>query len=436
MKLALNRLPFIPIALLLAALLAARPTARAADWPQWRGEGRDGVWRESGLVNAVTTATLAPRWRAAVGAGYSGPTVAGGRVYLTDRQEKPDELERVLCFDERTGKPLWSRPYPCHYAKVAYPLGPRAAVSIAGGRAYALGTMGHLHCLDAATGEVIWQHDLLAEYKLRIPVWGISASPLVDGGRVIVNVGGEGGACILAFDAASGKELWRALEDRASYSAPLLVRQAGRPVLVCWTGDSVAGLDPATGRAYWRQPYKQDMAVATPVWNEGRILVSSFYGGAMLLKLHERDMGLDVLWQRKGPSERQTDAMHSTITTPILDGGFIYGIDSYGEMRCLDAATGDRVWEDLSAVPKDRWATVHFVRNGGRFWIFNELGELMIAELSPKGLKILSRARLIEPTTTGVRKGSICWAHPAFADRCVFARNDRELICANLSTAQ
>lgn len=424
--------PFHQILTLILTLIFGAGAAGAADWPQWRGEGRDGVWRETGIVDRLTTATMTPRWRAAVGPGYSGPTVAAGRVYLMDRQEKPAELERILCFDAATGQPRWTVPYPCHYVKVGYPAGPRASVSIAEGRAFALGTMGHLHCLDAATGDILWQHDLLKEYQIKVPIWGISASPLVDGGQVIVNVGGAGGAGILSFDVKTGKERWRALGDRASYSAPVIILQNGRRVLVCWTADSVAGLDPATGKVYWRQPYPQMMAVATPVLDAGRLFVSSFYGGSLMLRLKENEMGIETIWQRKGASERQTDSMHSTITTPIFEGNYIYGMDSYGELRCLDAATGNRLWEDLTAVPKARWATIHFVRHEGRVWMFNELGELMITELSPTGLKILSRASLLKPTPGSVRQG-VAWSHPAFAGKCIFARNDRELVCVSLA---
>ena len=123
------------------------------------------------------------------------------------------------------------------------------------------------------------------------------------------------------------------------------------------------------------------------------------------------------------------------ISTPCMEGDYVYGVDSYGELRCLDARNGDRIWEDLTAVPKARWATIHMVRNGRRMWMFNERGELMIGTLSPKGFHEISRAKLIEPTTEqlGQRNG-VCWSHPAFAYKHVFARNDRELVCASLAT--
>ena len=117
-----------------------------------------------------------------------------------------------------------------------------------------------------------------------------------------------------------------------------------------------------------------------------------------------------------------------------MKGDYIYGVDSYGELRCLDLATGNRVWESLAAVPKARWATIHFVENGDKIWMFNERGELIISRLSPSGFEEISRAMLIDPTLDQLRqRGGVCWAHPAFANRHVFARNDKELVCADLT---
>ncbi|MEX2173969.1 MAG: PQQ-binding-like beta-propeller repeat protein, partial [Pirellulaceae bacterium] len=144
---------------------------------------------------------------------------------------------------------------------------------------------------------------------------------------------------------------------------------------------------------------------------------------------------VEKLWHRVGQNEQNTDALQSIITTPVFDGTHIYGVDSYGELRCLDAATGDRLWEDLSATPKDRWSTIHLVKNGDRYWFFNERGELIIARLSPQGFDEISRAKLLEPTTAQLtRRGGVgvCWAHPAYANGHVFARSDKELVCASL----
>jgi outer membrane protein assembly factor BamB len=426
-----------PLAAAAAALLAlAGHEMRGDDWPQWRGPARDGVWRETGVVQRFASDTLAIKWRARISSGYSGPTVADGRVFVTDRVLEPEQTERIHALDADSGKPLWTYEYPCPYVGVGYDAGPRASVSIDEGRAYSLGAMGHLFCLDAATGRVLWKHDCYEEYSIRMPIWGIAASPLVEGDLVIVQIGGRD-ACLVAFDKRTGQERWRALSDRASYAAPIVVNQAGRRVLVCWTGDSVAGLDPLTGRVHWRHPFpptRMVIAISTPVVDDNRLFVTSFYDGSLLLQLDAEQLAVRQLWRRQGRDERNTDALHSIISTPLIQGDHIYGVDSYGELRCLEAATGDRLWVDRTATPPARWSTIHMVRNGEHVWMFNERGELIIARLSPEGFEELSRAKLISPTTVQLRqRGGVCWAHPAFANRHVFARNDVELVCASLA---
>jgi len=426
------------LALILGGLSAGMASrCRADEWPQWRGPQRDGVWREDGLIQKFAGAQIALRWKAPVANGYSGPTVAEGRVYVTDRLVEPKQVERVHCFDWESGGKLWTHSYDCRYEKVSYQDGPRAAVSIDEGRAFALGTMGHLHCLDAATGDVLWARDLNREYRIVMPIWGIAASPLVDGDRVIVQIGGSDGACIVAFDTQSGEEIWKALDDRASYAAPIIVEEGGQRVLVCWTGDHVAGLVPETGRVLWKHPFQPTrmvIGIATPVYDRQRLFVTSFYDGSLMLRLGMKARSAEPMWRRLGPDEKQTDGLHSIISTPLIQGEHVYGVDSYGELRCLDAASGDRIWEDRTAVDRNRWANIHMVRNGERIWMFNEQGELIISRLSESGFQEISRAQLIAPTPGQLaRREGVCWSHPAYAYRHVFARNDKHLVCASLA---
>ncbi len=411
--------------------------SRAADWPQWRGANRDGVWTETGVVEKFASAQLPIKWRAALGSGYCGPTVADGRVYVMDRMVKPTRQERVQCFDAETGTPLWSYGYDCVYERIQYEAGPRASVTVNSGRAYSLGTMGHLHCFDAKTGNVLWSHDCRKEYAARVPVWGIAAAPLVEGDLVIVMVGGKDNACLMAFDKATGKEKWRNLKEGVSYSAPIIIEQAKQRVLVCITDQRVVGLEPRTGQLYWEQafvPKEMEITIATPVFDGQHLVATSFYDGMLLLKVHPDDLGVQQLWHRRGASEQRTDALHCCISTPIVQGDYIYGVDSYGELRCLDLRTGDRVWESLTAVPKARWSNIHMVRNGDKVWMFNERGELIIGKLAPDGFHEISRTKLLDPTEEQLgQRGGVTWSHPAFANKRIYARNDKELVCADLA---
>ncbi len=421
---------------ILVYLLCAT-TAFAEDWPQWRGPTRDGVWRETGIVRKFASSRLDPVWRVPVGGGYSSPTVADGRVYVTDRLTKPKQVERVHCFDAKTGATLWTHEYDCPYVSVGYDTGPRASVLVHDGAAYSLGGMGHLICFDATDGSVRWQKNLNAEYKIRMPIWGIAASPIIEKDLLIVHIGGEDGASIVAFDRRTGKEKWRALKDNASYSAPIVIEQNSQRVLVCWTGERVVGLNPETGKLHWAHPFEQRrmiINIATPVVHGDLIFVSNFFDGSMLLRLKKDELGVEQVWRRGGEDEKNTDALHSIISTPYLKGDHIYGCCSYGELRCLDLRTGDRVWESLKAVPKARWATIHFIEHGDDVWMFNERGELIISRLSPKGFKEISRTKIIDPTKGQLnRRGGVCWTHPAFADRHIYVRNDKELVCVDVS---
>ena len=423
-----------------ALWLSFLPVASYADdWPQWRGPNRDGVWNESGILTQFDSPSLEPEWRSPVGSGYSGPTVSEGRVYVTSRLEKPNQVEQVHCLDRLTGEEIWKHVYDCEYVDIGYPLGPRASVAVSDGKAYALGAMGHFHCLDAATGRVLWQKDLSSEYDTSMPIWGIASSPLVDDERVYLQVGGAPDACIVAFDKDSGVEQWRSLNGKASYSAPHFIQQNDRRLLLVWTGDWLAALDPETGVPAWKRKMKRakmvinipDAVVDTAA---DRIFLSSFYDGSHLFQMTSGKPAIELLWSRKGINERKTDALHTIIMTPLIRGDYVYGMDSFGEFRCLDLASGDRVWSDQTLIEKGRWGTAFFVQNGERTWIFTENGDLVIARLTPEGFERISTTHIIEPTTfLPMRSGNILWSHPAYAYKSIFVRNDRELICVDLS---
>lgn len=427
----------------LALILCLAPTlAHAEDWPQWLGPERDGVWRETGILARFPPGGPTVRWRTPIGAGYAGPAVANGRVYVMDRlsgmkmKKGGAGQERVLCLDEATGKILWKHEYDCTY-QVAYPAGPRVTPVVRDGKVYTLGTMGDLRCLDANKGELLWSKNFRDEYKAPTQQWGFSAHPLLDGDRLICIVGGKAGAAA-AFDKDTGKEIWRALPgDTAGYCPPMIYDIAGKRQLIIWDPDAVHSLDPSTGKVYWSRPFSvsNGLTIPTPRLEDNLLFVSSFYNGAMMLKLDTEKPGAAVLWKGKGKGEtsKLTDGLHCLMSTPVMKDGYIYGVCSYGQLRCLEAATGKRIWETFQATGAEgRWANAFLIPHEDRYFLFDERGNLILAKLSPKGYEEISRAKILEPTNKAAGR-DIVWSHPAFANRSVYARNDKEIVCVSLA---
>ena len=422
-------------AAVLLCTLAAQ--LNADDWPQWRGINRDAVLSAAEQVDSLPERVVKRKWSVEIGGGYSGPTVADGRVYVMDRGPSggTEQIERILCFSASDGSSIWEHSYASKYT-VGYTAGPRAAVTIHQGKAFAVGAMGHFHCLDAKTGDLLWSHDLQSEYEIRMPIWGITASPLIYQDLVIQITAGAKDACVVAFDIENGKQRWRSIDERAGYSSPVLIQQGDQDVVVCWTGESISGLDPGSGEVFWSIPMlprNMPIGVPTPVIDDNLIFVSSFYDGSMLIEFDREKPQAKQLWFRVGESEKNTDALHCMISNPVIRGDYIYGVDSYGELRCLEKKTGDRVWEDTTAVNRNRWATIQIIKNGDREIMFNEQGQLISATLSPQGYTEHSRAALIAPTRQQLnRRGGVTWAHPAIAGGHIYVRSDKELVCAPL----
>lgn len=402
------------------------------EWPGFRGKNNSGIWHTDLKIDTLTPAHIKKVWEAEVKPGYSGPTVSGQRVYVMD-YDRESSKERVLCFNESTGEEIWEYGYPVNYAMVGYPVGPRASVIIENDLAFSFGTMGHLHCFDSHTGEIKWHVNTYEEYKNRIPIWGLATSPIIEEDLVIVQIGGVPDACIVAFDKQTGKEVWRALEDEASYSTPIIIQQGGTKVMVAWTGESIAGLSPSTGKIYWKIPFekkKMIMNVASPVWSPPYLFLTAFFDGSLLLKLNRDMPTAEFLWHKSGKNERETVALHSTISTPIIEEGYVYGIGSYGEVRCIDLLTGERIWEDQSLVRQGRWSNIHFIRQGDKVWAFNETGDLVLGKFTPDEFKNFGKVNLIDPVKISPNpRGGVCWAIPAFYRNRIIVRNDERMVC-------
>lgn len=420
-----------------AIILLAVSTAFAADWPQWRGEGRLGVWTESGILDKFPPNGPERVWSRPIANGYAGPSVADGRVFVTDYRSTAGRkgVERALCLDEKTGDIVWEKEWEVDYAGLAYPLGPRATPTVDGDRVYFLGSMGDLFCLRAEDGEQVWHKNYQADYSAELPTWGFVGAPLVDADRLIALVGGSPDAKVVAFDKMTGAEVWRAIESTSEpgYDPPIIVEAGGVRQLIVWHPTAVASLDPKSGKVYWEQPFKiqAGLTVATPVLSSHGLLVSAFYNGSRMYRLFEDRPGAELIWKGASDSEIETDGLHSLVTTPVVDGNHVYGIGSYGHLRCLDARTGKRVWESLDLTRENaRWASGQIVRHEDRYFINNDRGELVIARFSPDGYEEVDRATVMRPTNPLRRRrefGAVHWTHPAYANRHMIIRNDREI---------
>lgn len=437
----MKRLPFIFC--ILGLLLVA--ASDAEDWPEWRGKGRLGVWTEAGILEEFSEDGLDVVWRKPIRSGYSGPSVARGRVFVSDfRPTRHNEgFERAIALDERTGEFLWEYEWEVNYTglQLVYAIGPRATPTVDGDRVYFLGAMGHLAALHFETGELLWEKDFVRDYEASVPVWGMPSAPIVDGDRVIALAAGEPNAKVVAFDRNTGRELWRALSSdwEPGYSQPVLYDHGGKRQLIIWHPRALSALDPSTGEVFWEQPFivSMGMTVSTPLLSGNHLFVSSFYDGARMLELGEGDASPRVVWESSGDSEIRTDKIHTLLNTAVIDGDYLYGVDSYGQMRCLEVRTGKRVWETMEVVgEKQRWAAAFIVRQADRYFINNDRGELIIAKLSSDGFEELDRTQLIEPTSPTVRRrelGAVHWSHPAYANRHIIVRNDQEILKASLA---
>ena len=442
------------VMVVLAFVLAA--PLKAEDWAQWRGMDRLGIWTESGILESFPDDGLRVKWRAPVRSGFSGPSVSDGRVFLLDWQEDPlsrtmDGTERIVAFDEQTGELLWAHEWETTYRMLmaSYAVGPRSTPTVDGGRVYAVGSTGRLFCLAVETGDVIWAKDYIEEYDTSVPTWGIASSPLVDGDKLITVVGGEPDALVVAFDKQSGEELWRAVEvvGEMGYGQPVIYEAGGVRQLIVWHAAALVSLDPETGEIYWEQEWEvgAGMSVTTPVKSGDYLLVSQFYNGSMMMRLNQDRPAATMLWKGSSRSEmpNDTQGLHSLITTPLIIGDYIYGVGSYGELRGLDATTGERLWMSDQMTAQARWGAAFLVKHGDRYFVNNDDGFLMIAQFTPEGYVELDRTKLIEPNgSAGIGAGPekrfdrpINWSHPAYANQHILHRNNTELIRVSLAAS-
>lgn len=386
----------------------------AADWPQFLGPARNGIYSGAPL-NEKWPAT-GPRvlWRKQVGQGLSGPVVAGTRLILFHRA---GDREIVESFDALTGAPQWRHAYPTAYRDdFGFDEGPRAVPVVADGVVYTYGAEGKLHALDLSTGKPLWNVDAMRQFEVAKGFFGAAGSPLVEGGKVIANVGGRK-AGIVAFDAKTGKVVWTATADAASYSSGVAATILGRRYAVFLTREGLVGLDPANGHVLfqraWRARQAASVNAATPVVAGNLIFVSAEYGpGAGVLRFDGTKLA-DV-WL-------SDEVLSNHYATSVFHEGILYGFHGRQEFgpvfRAVDLPTGKVLWST------GRFGAGSVTLAGNRLAIVRESGELVIAAASPKSFQQVAAAQILPPTVR---------AYPALADGILCIRNDDTLVALDL----
>ncbi len=403
--------------LLLNVLCLAAWCPASGEWPRFRGPQGDGTWNPQGLPSDV--AKIVPRqlWKQKIGGGFGGVTTSGGKVYVMDRQTAPEEVERVLCFDAGRGDLLWQHQWGVKYASMDYGNGPRASVTIHEGRAYVLGAQGTAACLDAATGDVRWQVDMVKEHGAVAPTWGFAASPFVWKNTVILHVGAKPDGSVVALDLASGALRWRGGVDPAGYCTPVVFDTKDGAQLIVWGPEHIQSLSPEDGASRWTFPYKitYGVSIAQPIFHEGLLLVSGYWHGARALALGREVASHSLAW-----SEERV--LCGLMSQPLYKDGFAYLLTKSDGVVCFKLADGSIRWKDGHLMtPRDRNPQMSLVwadEAKGVACGLNAVGELVFARFTPEKVEELCRHQVVGKT----------WAHPAFDERCVYARSDSEIV--------
>lgn len=404
---------------LLWVLSLATGRLLAADWPEWRGPGRAGRWEGVSLPGKLDAGAIELLWSASLGGGYSGVAVVGHRVVTMDRP-KGKPIERIACLDRATGKTLWAHEYAADYGDMAYGNGPRCTPTVRDGRIFTQGAVGHAYALDLESGKVLWKLDVAKTHGGKIPEWGYATSPLVFERLVLVQAGGAPGPTLIALDTATGQERWKALNEAPGYSSPVVIEQDARQQVAFWSAESVVGLDPASGQVLWRVPYKSTyaVAIASPVLDDGILLVSGFWEGSKAVRLHGRKEPEEI-WSGKNLS--------CLMSTPLLRDGHLYALDKSLGLLAIEWKTGKVIWSDEHRVtPRERNPQASMVWAGSdRAMILNARGELILARLRPGGYEEQGRVKVSADT----------WSHPAFSGQDIFVRAETEVSCWRLKSS-
>ena len=425
-------------------LLCFSQFAMADDWANWMGPSRNNTWNEQGLIEKFPDGGPDIKWESKVSTGYAGPAVASGKVVVMDFSSDKDVkisnferrkfrgVERIRCLNEKDGKEIWQHKYDVTYT-ISYPSGPRCTPIIENSRVYTLGAEGRVCCLELETGKVVWEKELKKDYKTDSALWGYSAHPLIDKEKLITLAGGAG-SHIVALNKNTGKEIWKSLTaTEQGYSPPTIIEHAGKRQLISLRPDAVSSIDPENGKELWSVPYEatSGSVIMSPIKYQEFLYVAGYARKSQLLKLKPDNAKPEKVWENKGRI-----AVSPVNVQPFLDreSGIVYGMDQNGDMRAMSLKEPKLLWATSKPVSERRTGngTAFIVKQGDRFWLFNESGELIIAKISASGYEEIDRAKVIDASNFAFGR-PVIWSMPAFANKRVYLRNDEKIICLDVA---
>jgi outer membrane protein assembly factor BamB len=409
------------------AFAAALPT-HAADWPQYRGPGHDGISSET-ILKRWPEGGPKVLWKTATSEGFSSLSVSGGKAFTLVRRDIEGAAREVcVALDANSGKELWAAPL----AIAKYDGGgdsgtndnkggdgPRSTPSVDGGRVYVLDARLGLTCLDAKTGKSIWTRDLAREHDAKNISWQSAASPLVDGDLIFVAGGGPGQA-LLGIDKKNGHVVWKGQDDKMTHATPVAATIHGTRQVIFFTQSGLVSVAPSTGTVLWRHPFPyRTSTAASPVVAGDVVYCSAGYGvgaGAARITKEGDKFAATELW-------RKPNQLMNHWSTPVYREGHLYGMFGFKEygacpLKCVELATGREVWS------KEGFGPGNVTLAGGQIVALGDAGQLVLVEASPKAYSETGRVDFLDGK---------CWSTPVVSNGRIYARSTREAVCVDVS---
>jgi outer membrane protein assembly factor BamB len=398
-------------------MVIAATSLQAADWPNWMGPLRNGSSPETGLL--TTWPADGPRvlWKVKGGDGYSSVAVAGGKAYTLVQR---DGEEQVIALDAAKGTELWKRKIAPAY-KNQYGDGPRSTPAIEGGFIYAQSVTGPLVCLKADSGDIVWERNLLKEFKAKNISWGLSASPVLDGDLVLAVPGGKG-ASVAAFHKKTGDVVWKSGNDQAGYASPVVATVGGQKQYIFFTGDALLAVTPDMGKELWRIPWviEYKVNICTPLLMGDQLFVSTGeHEGCALYQL-AASSAPKVVWESKG----KKSVMANYWANSVAHEGHLYGLS--GEfsdkihLNCVDLKTGKLIWS------RKDFGKGAITLADGHLFMTTKAGDLVLVEANPKGYQEKARVKMLGDNRTV----------PTIADGRMYLRDRQNILCVGVTQAK